>query len=376
MMNPDERPLLNEARGRLAELLPEYIELVVRTQAGVPHADSGRDEIWELSAQSGSSEVHVEARTRFMPKDVGRVHGGLPASARQARDRGATFLVVAPWLSARSRELLAERGFSYLDLTGNVLVKAARPAVFVRLQGADRDPHPRVSLVRGPASLQGPKVRRLVRLLVDFLPPFHTVRLAEAGGLSRGYVSRLLDSLDGQALLDRAPRGAVERVDWPALLQEAAKEYSLTRTNAFGAFISMAGAQDLYRKLAGRQSPAVVVTGSFAANAVSPTTAPTQLALYAQDWDAVQELGRLLPTESGADVLLLRPEDPGQLERPRVVDGLHHVGLSQLVLDTMHGPGRLPEEGAAVLQWMRTNEPAWRHSEFDTEWAERIEAHG
>lgn len=369
-MEPDAQSLLNEARAQLAQLLPPYIELRVPSYADTPPAGSRRDEIWELSAQSGSGEVHVEAWTRFIPRDVGQVHGRLPAIARQAQGRGATFLVVAPWLSPRSRELLSERGFSYLDLTGNVLVKAARPAVFVRLQGADRDPAPRTSPGRGPATLHGPKVRRLVRLLVDFLPPFHTVRLAEAGGLSRGYVSRLLDSLDGQALLDRAPRGAVGRVEWPALLQEAAKEYSLTRANAAGTFVSMAGAQDLYRKLAGLRSPEVVVTGSFAANAVMPTTTATQLALYTKDWAAVQELGRLLPTESGADVLLLRPEDPAQLERTRVVDGLNHVGLSQLVLDTLHGPGRLPEEGAAVLQWMQANEPAWRNSVFDAEPAE------
>jgi hypothetical protein len=98
--------------------------------------------------------------------------------------------------------------------------------------------------------------------------------------------------------------------------------------------------------------------------------------LYAENWAAIQELGQLLPAESGADVLLLRPDDPDQVKRTRVVDGLHHVALSQLVLDTMSGPGRLPEEGAAVLDWMRAHEPAWRNVIFDSATADGTDARG
>jgi hypothetical protein len=43
------------------------------------------------------------------------------------------------------------------------------------------------------------------------------------------------------------------------------------------------------------------------------------------------------------------------------VDGIGHVALSQLVMDCANGPGRLPEEGAAVLEWMQANEEAWRN---------------
>jgi hypothetical protein len=40
----------------------------------------------------------------------------------------APVLIVAPWLSARTRELLAERGINYIDQTGNALVSEGRRA--------------------------------------------------------------------------------------------------------------------------------------------------------------------------------------------------------------------------------------------------------
>ena len=47
-------------------------------------------------------------------------------------------------------------------------------------------------------------------------------------------------------------------------------------------------------------------------------------------------------------------------ERCRVVDGVPHVAYSQLVLDGLGGPGRMPSEAEAVLGYMSENEDSWR----------------
>jgi hypothetical protein len=266
-------------------------------------------------------------------------------------------LVVAPWLSPRSRKVLEERGFSYLDLTGNVLFRQERPTIYLRLQGLDHDPNPPD---RPPARVHGPKARRLVRLLVDYAQPQRLKDLAHAGQMNAGYVSRLLDALDDQALIERGRRGVVEQVNWPELLRVAADSYSLTRNNHARTFVSPAGAAALYGRLAKGDTPPITVTGSFAAAAIEPIAAPVQLVAYSTDPDAVREFGRLLPADRGADVVVLHPEDSSQLDRPRMVDGVQHIGLSQLVMDCLTGPGRLPEEAEAVLDWMIKHELEWR----------------
>lgn len=71
------------------------------------------------------------------------------------------------------------------------------------------------------------------------------------------------------------------------------------------------------------------------------------------------ELG-LIPVTEGADVLLLRAKDRSVFERPMEISGIGQVGLSQLAMDCLAGPGRMPAEGEAVLKFMSAHEPSWR----------------
>lgn len=353
-----EPELLRAARDQLAGLLPRHFELtdaVIDGQAAGP--DSGMDALWRLKEQhSGDTLILVEAKRSFTPRHAYRLDHRIPDMVRRAMGN-PVILVIAPWLSPRARALLTERGYSYLDLTGNVHLRAERPAVFIKLQGADRDPHP---AQRGAARLHGPKARRLVRLLTDVAPPLRLTDLARVGGLNRGYVSTLLQSLDEQAMVDRDRKGTVVDVDWPALLLAASERYGLLKNNASALFVAPRGADELFRRLEDDDAPPAVITGSFAASAVAPVAAPTQLVLYTSDPAAMREFGQLLPADRGADVVLLRPEDESQLARPRRISGRVHIGLSQLVLDCLGGNGRLPEEGHALIDWMRKHESRWR----------------
>jgi hypothetical protein len=318
------------ARRQLDDLLPAYLRPV------------GAD-VWTFP---GGGQLRVAARSSLTPRDVDRLDGD-PAT-----------LVLAPWLSPRARELLDQGGYSYVDLTGNVCLRIERPPVYVRLQGADRDPAPEA---RPPARLSGPRARRLVRLLVDAAPPYRLTDLVAASGLSKGYVSTLLETLADQALIERDRRGSVRDVAWPALLTVAADSYQLLRNNAAGTYVAPGGPAALYERLCAAGAPRAVVTGSFAAAAIDPVAAPAQLVVYVTDPPAVRRFGRLLPAGRGADVVLLRAEDEvSQLRGTRAVGGAEHVAHSQLVLDCLGGNGRLPEEAAGVLSWMRADTMAWR----------------
>jgi hypothetical protein len=117
----------------------------------------------------------------------------------------------------------------------------------------------------------------------------------------------------------------------------------------------------------------VAVTGSVAANAVTPTAVGGQLMVYLPPGpeqqsalDRVAERLGLLRTESGANVLLLRAADPVVFVGRREVDGLDHVALSQLALDSLGGTGRMPAEGEAVIDYM-SEHPGWRKRSLN-EW--------
>ena len=105
-----------------------------------------------------------------------------------------------------------------------------------------------------------------------------------------------------------------------------------------------------------------VVTGSYAARVVAPLAIGGQLMIYVRsNAEAVgDELGLLGVADDSADVVVLKAYDDVVFERSRMVDGIEHVAMSQLVLDCLTGPGRLPAEGEAVLAHMADSESLWR----------------
>jgi len=73
-----------------------------------------------------------------------------------------------------------------------------------------------------------------------------------------------------------------------------------------------------------------------------------------------QELSLMPAAGSQGNVILLQPNNMGPLERRRTFGTAEHVGLSQLAIDCLSGPGRMPAEGEAVLTYMTQNEHDWR----------------
>jgi hypothetical protein len=367
MEQPTREQLIDEAQQRLRALLhAEHYEVGSRPDVDLSSAQSAQADyaLWTLNQKQGTyTELIVEARSTVSPRDVDQILGGMPHLVR-AVGRNPPVVIVAPWISKRTQELLRSKGFNYLDLTGNVFIRIPHPAIYLWLQGADRSPYPEV---RGTTRIQGGRANALVRILADVQPPYSHMELVNATKLSPGYVSQLLDALDDLALIRRTRRGRtvhVTDVDWQGVLQLRTQSYGLLKSNEVGAFVSPGGPDNMIRQLtedAGAFGPAVV-TGSYAAAAVAPVAAPSQLALYVEDPARVRIAAGLLPTRRGADVLLLRAADPSQVERPRDVDGVNHVGLSQLAMDCLTGNGRLPEEGEAILDWMQRHESVWRIS--------------
>ncbi len=334
-------------------LPPEWaIELSTR---GFGAAGGRPDAAIEVRTMNVQSTIAVEAKRSLAPREVDRLLGGVGRTLRALTP--VPILVVAPWLSARTRILLAAEGLNYLDQTGNAAIRLDNPALFIRSEGASRDPAP---AHRSKARVRGPKASRLVRTLVDIRPPYGVRELAEAAQLAPGYVSQLLDALDEDALVERSRRGRVEEVDVPGLLRRWAATYDVFKANEGTAFLAPGGAAQILARLADPKVARTAVTGSFAAVRVAPVAAPALLTVYCEDGGTLAQALDLLPADQGANVVVLRPFDPVVWVRADESDGVSYVAPSQAVVDCLTGNGRMPAEGEAVLSWMRDNEQAWR----------------
>lgn len=352
-----ENGLVEAAVLWLRERVPDSWTVELSSRREVATGPGRADAAIEVRSPNVYATFAVEARRSLGPRDVSRLFGGLGRTLR-ALSPNIPILVVAPWLSARTRELLAAEGVNHIDLTGNALVRLDNPALFIQTQGAPRDPSP---APRAKARVRGPKAARLIRTLVDVRPPYGVRELGEATGLAPGYVSRLLDALDEDALVDRSKRGRVESVDIAGLLRRWAESYDVFSSNDVATFLAARGAAETLPLLADvAKAEQTAVTGSFAAVRLAPVAGPALLSVYCDNVNAVAEALDLIPTDEGANVALLRPFDPVVWQRTAKQDGIRYVAPSQAAVDCLTGNGRMPAEGEALLDWMLASEHGWR----------------
>lgn len=266
-------------------------------------------------------------------------------------------LVSAAWLSERARELLRDRGAGFIDRTGNAEIRLTQPGLYIRTDGTSRDPTPKRS--KGP-SLRGPRAWALLRTLVEVRPPYTAGDLAADRALDDGYVSRVLQVLADEQIIERAPRGPVESVEWEPLLRRITASYTLLGANTTTTWIAAAGPGRLLNDLTGLRVGRWAVTGSFVTSAIAPVAAPEIAVVYTDDPERLAKAARLLPSTTGSNVILAAPYDPIVFQRGRDIDRVPAVSVTQAAIDSLTGPGRMPAEGEALLTWMRRNDTRWR----------------
>ncbi|MFE0438889.1 helix-turn-helix domain-containing protein [Streptomyces nigra] len=368
-LTPSPASVLPQGLDALQNLLGEEWEVTIQPeQTPLLHeGDKGWDAVVRITSRHDSifTELLVDARDHITPKDVAARIGSTALLVRRV-NHYTRLMVFAPWISPKTQEELRRRQIAYLDLTGNVSLRVSRPAIVIHTQGADRAPA-RHRPTSAKPMLTGPRAGRLVRLLVDAMPPYRATELAKYSGLSLPYVSRLLDALEDQLLIRRDGK-VVTTVDWQELLRTRASHLDLMRQTNPQGLLAPNGVQPVLDRLVKRggfiAGGEVLVTGSYAARPIAPVAVGGQLMLYVMPDPehpraVAKELG-LVPVPEAADVLLLQAPDLSVLQRPRRFDRYWQVGLSQLVLDCLSGPGRMPAEGEKVIEFMAAEERHWR----------------
>ena len=274
-----------------------------------------------------------------------------------------SFMVISPFLGPSAKERLTDAGISYADATGNMRFVTTRPAVFIETEGAIRNPWRENAPLR---SLQGRRSARVVRAFLDYRPPFGTRGLAALSQNAPASISRVSDLLERDGIIERAsPRGAIISVDWQRLLRRWVGDYDFSAANRMIPCLEPRGLSTLFGKLSDADF-SYAVTGSFAANRYAPLVEPRLATIYAADpGDAMNRLG-LRPADTGANVLIGQPFDPVVFDRTERDAGVTYARVTQVAADLMTGPGRGPAEGEGLIEWMESNEEAWRLSSTPT----------
>ncbi len=346
--------LLREAAEAILRRLPPSWKLY---ELAIP--EPGPDAIFRVRAPDGDeSAIIVEVKAQVAPRDISRLVTQFQSYATKTETEAAAFLLVAPYLSARARELLDDAGVAYVDQTGNVRLAIEQPALYIERTGAGSNPFREDRPLR---SFKGPAAGRVVRALCDFIPPYGVRELANRSRTPAATVSRVVALLDRDAIVTKDSRGRVVAVDWRALIRRWTQDYSLMSSNRTQTYLEPRGLPQLLSKL--RANPLqYAVTGSLAGAAKAPIAAPRLATLYVEDpVSAAATLG-LRPAESGANIVLAEPFDRVVFDRCWEQDNIRFSALSQVAADLLTSPGRGPSEGEELLKWMEGHERDWREA--------------
>ena len=349
-----EMEILRDCTDLLRDRVPDGWRVSIQPEP----PDVGFDGLLTVTTPSKEDVRYVvEAKRLLVRRDV-------PLVMQQLRNATAPdlldteIMVVSRYLAPTVRDALAAEGISYIDATGNMLVQAPRPALFIRDRGADKDPWRGPGRPRG--TLAGEPAARIVRTLVGNRGPWSARDLVRASGASTGATYRVLEFLQGEDLVTKTETDYAV-TDWVRLLHRWSQDYGFFRSNPTSTYIEPRGLKALLNKLANAGSPTYAVTGSVAAAQWAPYAPARAAMIYTANPKQAATAWGLRPTDTGANVILAEPKyDVVFTDVTTTDDGFVVVAPEQAVVDLLTGPGRNPSEGEELISWMQLNESVWR----------------
>jgi len=337
---PSDNVVLRQTVEQLQRCLPGHWS----TAVSMTGDDAAAARLTIETPTGATAALAIGARRQLDPRLVGEVAGALRAT------RADAFVVIAPFLGARTRQRLAEEGVGYVDLAGNMRLVLEQPTVFIQTRGEDRSPWAESRRAR---SLHAAKASRLVRALVDGAPPFGVRQLAARAGTDPGYVSRLCDLFDREELLERRADGAVVTVHRARLLRRWAEDYRFADAHRAVAYRHPHGVPGALAALRAGLAP-YALTARAGAAALLGTALPSVVAAYVDNAARVAALVGAEPagTGGGANLLLVEPFDSFPFDGAWTLAGFTYAAASQIVADLLGSPAPAPDQAALLLARM------------------------
>jgi DNA-binding transcriptional ArsR family regulator len=256
-------------------------------------------------------------------------------------ERQVVPLLVVPYMGNAGRELCRAAGIPWLDLSGNAEIDT--PSLRIRILGQPN----KYKRSGQPQSLFAPRSARAARVfLMDVQREWLQTQLAEATGLSAGYLSRLLPRYVEAGFIQcrQEGRSLRYRTTHPeALLDAWYADYDFDRHTILRGHVAARSGTELLRELATmltRHDAEYAATGLAAAWMWEPFAAFRTVTLYLTQLPSRELLSAIGFHEGarGSNTWLVVPDDPGVFTGVTERDGVRCVTPVQTYLDLKSQP--------------------------------------
>ena len=358
MLNAMERAsaVETEAYERLVELL-HRIPVISPEAIHGERLIQGADVLVHVTLSSSQQftlvcEIKAIGQPRYIHEAISQLRSYLTRSKQDA-----TPIVIAPYLSAASRELCMESGIGYLDFEGNAYI--AFGPIFIERSGSGAP----VSERREFKSLFAPKSSQVLRVLLrDPERTWRVADLAEESGVSLGHISNVRSALLEREWARVMPEGfrvtaANEVLDaWKSAYRPLAGKQLRFYTTLHGS-----GFDEAVRKVFQDLGPEerLLLASFSAAQWIAPYGRTGTQYFYA-DEGAIELLEgslRLTSSQKGENVRLTVPKDDGLFrDSEEPAPGIRCTSAVQTYLD-LSISGERGQEAAEHLRDVRLR---WR----------------
>lgn len=331
---------------KLLKALPELIPSLEVTKTRIePKTDNRRADLAvEVATPRGRKRwLWIEVKATLIPAMVRESLRNLKAGF--PKERAGYPVLASSFVTPRVREICREEGVGYLDLAGNCYLNL--DDLFVE-KVVEKNPFPKPGR---PSSLFSPASSRILRALLEEPDRKWGLReLSATTQVSLGQTFKVCRRLLAEQYANKREK-RLELIE-PSKLLDAWREQYTLKKNAQTAYYSFERTPELLlpriAALAKENSWRYAITSFAAASIIAPftrgvgvTTWYVENALAIDAWVKALDLR---PTESGANVILLTPYDPGVFYRTREANNVRLVGNIQLYLDLYGDPARGKEQ--------------------------------
>lgn len=268
-------------------------------------------------------------------------------------------LLVVPYMGEAGRAMCRANGIAWIDLSGNAEIET--PSLRIRILGMPN----RYKRSGRPESLFAPRSARAARtLLLEVDHIWKQTELAEATGLSAGYLSRLLPRYQEAGFIEseQGGRSLRYRVTNPdAMLDAWYADYDFNDHTILRGHVAARSGPELLRELSAVLASREVehaATGLAGAWLWEPFAAFRTVAIYLKSLPSPEMHAAIGFHEGarGSNTWLVVPNDDGVFTGSEEREGVRCVSAVQVYLDLKGQPERA-EEARAELRRTQLNWP-------------------
>jgi hypothetical protein len=340
-----------------------YAPLIMKRIAEQVSLPEGRqvDAVIEFSIQNGPSfKAVAEIKTVATPQNILMGARQLADYFGKAKKTNIVPLVIAPYIGAKQAKILADKGISWIDLSGNMSVRISNRVYIERTGKPNRFPDtaPIKKIFQGTSSL----VSRALLLKPEGFPSlyemvnFINVRNAK---ITLSTVSKVVKKLDEELLVNRS-NSLISVADPEKLLERLAQGYKNSIERKAGETYRYAADKPdaIFLAFNERLSIDYVACGFYAAQ-IKGLAVTDKITIFVRSMESVNRAAvrkqiQITPDAEFGNVSITEAKDPGVWfnadikPRSAVVDDIELY--LEMISDTPRGPKIAEQLKRRVLQ--------------------------